>query len=300
MKPLIVFLSVMMLPIMAVCDGNLDFEFHPQVQEFKQDIEKNHIDKKTFKMDIKDPVVIAALYKRFAQDFPDEVETILDKNISDFERFARFTALYANTVYNDIKKEEIAKFEARSKATGRKIITKGSNEHIHKRLYRGDYLESEACNGMFGGYEDRLNNFESYVEQAKHTCLFPDGHEEYSMQIIENGNKYKSFNVLEDDKSKGISRSIIIDLDMNLTKNKDNYSNIFKYQSHVKPYDETLKLRNEEMKHIQDGILIAKGYCLGYPKDKRCKKYTNKEYKSSTLSVDYITSWMLDGRGQQN
>lgn len=282
-KCLLSFLFILCLPAIAVGNDNIVVFENPSAQEFRED--------NTTKIDIKDPVLIATLYKKFGQDFPEEVDNILNnKNMTDSERLARYTRLYANKVFNDVKEEEIAKLKARSKATGRKIVQKGSiKDGMVQRLYMGDYLESEACDNKKNKFD-----FKAYVEEAKHTCLYPDGYEEHEIIVTENGG-YKALWVIEDDKSKGTTR--MVDIRFNGDMKKDYFANFFNYGSDVVLYDEFAKYRNVNAKNMQSGYMITNGYCQNNPKDKRCKDYKDKEYEQlPPVNKSAVLDWAHDDR----
>ena len=217
-----------------------------------------------------------ALYQRMSKDFPAEYDELIKSGANDDKILATYAILTAQRVFDKIKKEEQDKIMAKSVKTGRKLIQHGFVQHLD----RGEYLESDKCNqNNCSGKHD----FDFHKCFADYTCEYPDGFENYMIQIKDKGefNEFKKISVDEDDKSQNIRRRLIVNLKTKLNASDiSQFSKIyFDYKEILCPYDAYAQRRKIEKINEKNGYWIARTTeCEKKPNSSKCKEYMHKNY----------------------
>ena len=180
---------------------------------------------------------------------------------SDMDKIILYNNLMVEILFAEYKSFFLWRLEQKSKETGRQIKQKEfiNEKGLSERFFWLDrgVMDSEECNG--GIYKAKNRNRrqlkKELADERNHTCLYPNGFEEYEISIQQHGDTHK-IRVSEDNKSE--SKHFDWDIDVGYTDHGDKsfgdnirYMNIYEI---IYDYDEYYKEQNLYNQDAKDGM----------------------------------------------
>ena len=191
------------------------------------------------------------------------------KNDTKEQKIVKYNNRLAQKVFDDYKKRFLSDLEQKSKQTARKIKEEKnpfSDAGTHMFLDRG-ILDTVQCNG--GTYTAK-NDSEKEIEKARrdtmeHTCLYPDGFEEYEVYFADD-ESMPGLYVEIDDKSKNVTEVYFVDLYRTVNADNPNdvgYHLMLDVSNMIYNYNEVHVFRNAIQQDIKDGYMNEVIECQG-------------------------------------
>lgn len=291
-------LILLAIPEMSFADGFEDVAKDPAfayLQEYKRIINQQ----------------LPIIEERMKNINPELVESV--KNESDETKIIKYNNYLAEKTFDIYKESFLNDMEQQGKKTGREIKTADySNGNLYKWLDAGK-MDQEKCNG--GTYIPKRNSRyeinKMLRDQRKHTCLYPNGFKEYSIEIDDSADntknslsREKSMVVCEDLPDEGIriEYSVFLQQDSNIEDKKTYYSSeqsiIFSVDYTIYDYIEYHKWRNQDRQDIKDGMLEyipkAKQMCRSESTCVSVRVKDVEKWKSSRLPKMSIKGYTFD------
>ena len=233
------------------------------------------------------------------------------KDDTVFQKIVKYNNYLAEKTFNEYKDRFIADLYIHGQETNRAVRTKnygdGSNLNLTKEIFiwlDAGIMDSDQCNG--GTYKAKDYSREEVEKQLKdqrdHTCLYPDGFEDYTLVIENAGANHNNTKILLlsiDSVANNTHKTYKISL------NKESYLDDSKNQtsafyldisSQETTYYEHQTERNNWQQDIKDGMREYKedGYCL----DGRCQFTEIKDmskWRSGNWGPDYKIKELATG-----
>lgn len=217
------------------------------------------------------------------------------KNDTKEQKIVKYNNRLAQKVFDDYKNYFFEDIKKKSKETGRKIQPDGEIKPGAEQIWldRGEYLESDACNG--GTYKAKDSSEKERVKERRdhmeHTCLYPDGYEEYYISCFDDTDR-SFLEVYIEDKLKNISESYTIVLNRYIESDSQNeglhYISL-DISKQTRNYNEDLGWRNAMQQYIKDGGFMTKGtkspgfsiFQTDFKRIRYTDEFTYKDYKST-------------------
>ena len=249
MKRLLTFLSLMIIP--TFCFGNkyddVKYDDVKQYSTFKHLQEYSEIMKQQL------PVI----EERIRQIEPELVESY--KDYTDIQKIVKYNNYLAEKTFNDYKDFFMWLMEQKSAESGREMKSEihENGSEIYYWLDEG-IMDSEQCNGH-KLYKNKNNGRyevnKMLRDEQKHTCLYPDGFEEYRIVIQDFGTPHLVVSI--DDKSTNVRAVYDVALSVNsYSDDPNNISNsaILDISKVMYDYQEWHQWRNQLKQDIKDGM----------------------------------------------
>ena len=233
------------------------------------------------------------------------------KDDADYQKIIKYNNYLAEKTFNEYKDRFIADLYRRGQETNRAVRTKnygdGSNLNLTKETFiwlDAGIMDSEQCNG--GTYKAKDYSREEVEKQLKdqrdHTCLYPDGFEDYTVVIQDAGNNNNNTKILLlsiDSVANNTHKTYEISLSKEFALgNPKNETACFylDVSTQETTYYEHQTERNNWQQDIKDGMREYKedGYCL----NGRCQFTEIKDmskWRSGNWGADYKVKEMATG-----
>ena len=244
MKRIFAFLLLMIIPT---------FCFGDKYDAVKQDSTFGYLQEYSEIMKQQLPII----EERMKQIDPDLVESY--KDYTDVQKVVKYNNYLAEKTFNDYKDFFMWLMEQKSAESGRAIKNEiyENGREVYYWLDEG-IMDSEQCNGH-KLYKNKNNGRyevnKMLRDERKHTCLYPDGFEEYKITTQDFGSPYLSVSI--DDHLTNIRAeyevSLTIESDSDDPNNISNsvFLDVFKS---VYNYQEWHQWRNQLNQDIKDGM----------------------------------------------
>ena len=202
--------------------------------------------------------IIEERMKHIFSDINEFKHILVKEDIYTQRKLIKYNNLLAEKIFNEYEEFFLWKMKQKSKETGREIKESVGYDTIY--WLDAGIMDSEQCNG--GTYE-RNNN--SKKEQAKyfedlqkHTCLYPEGFEEFAIKLIEYDGEHELV-VFIDDVLSNIRNvyTIALKVDDNIDNSAIEENTLF-FTSFKQTYDyhDYHRYRNEEQSSIINGKIF--------------------------------------------
>ena len=169
---------------------------------------------------------LPVIEQRVRQTNPTLVESA--KNDTKEQKIVKYNNYLAQKTFDEYKKFFLWDIKQVGKDKGREVIEPSYNRKGEQEYYWLDagIMDTEQCNG--GTYVAKNNSKKEVEKQLRdereHTCLYPDGFEEYHVTFQDYGN-ISSLDVNMDDKAMGVHVYYHVSL-LDKGSNPDNPNNI--------------------------------------------------------------------------
>lgn len=199
---------------------------------------------------------------------------------SDVDKIILYRDLMAKILFAEYKSFFMWRLEQKSKETGREIKHKelgGDGDLLREEMYWLDagIMDSEECNG--GTYQAKNRNRRQIKKQLRdqrlHTCLYPDGFEEYSV-YFQTGTDGLHMIVHEDNKSDSAHFVWSVTLSSAIENNENihKHNQVFDVYEQIYDYSEYYREQNEWAQDVKDGMFEPLPR-----KEHGCKKLNGKQ-----------------------
>lgn len=198
--------------------------------------------------------------------------TLVEQVANDDDRLkiVKYNNWWAKHIFDEYKDYALWALQQKSDATGRavKLSTKVLNNGAHEYIYWLDrgIMDSDECNGGFNDpeyqpQEDSCAEIERSLEfERNHLCLYPDGFEEETVEITEDGDHYSSISVKEESARNNISRDVYVSLDAKSSVQTNGAAVFISLGGvyNLRPWQKAQEFRNWVVQDIKDGMLECK------------------------------------------